>query len=285
MKTTWAYKIWQILYPVGMYYVVEGIVFFCLELILGSDNETYMLRQTLGAAATIPVIGSWYAAEKRIRENVYGKRPVKWGRELAGNLAVAFLGVAPLAMAVNNLIAMTPLMEVSGGFETANGNFFAGRLIYELLGSCLVIPVAEELLFRGVVYGRLKLLFAASEAGRGASRALPPAADAFGIFGAARIAAVLSALLFGLVHFNLVQFLYAGLLGLVLALLYEKSGFLYVPVLGHIAANLAAVLRAETGALAFSYEPTAAGIGVTAALAAVGVGSIIFYVRKKRKDI
>ena len=30
--------------------------------------------------------------------------------------------------------------------------FFAGTVVFELLGSCFVIPIAEELLFRGVVY-------------------------------------------------------------------------------------------------------------------------------------
>ena len=99
------------------------------------------------------------------------------------------------------------------------------------------------------------------------------------------MAICLSALLFGLVHFNLVQFVYAGGIGLVLALLYEKSGFLYVPVLGHIAANLIAVLRAETGVLAFSFEPTAAGIGVTAALLLLGAGGMGVYMRRKREEI
>ncbi len=265
MKTTGAYKIWQILYPIGMFYVVEGIAFFFLQLFLGDAAETYMLRQTVGAAATIPVIFSYYATDGRIRDNVYGRRPVKFDRELAGNVAAAVVITAALAAAVNNLIAMSPLMEASDSFAAVNETFFAGRLFYELLGSCLVIPVAEELLFRGVVYQRLKLLCPESPAG-------------------GRIAMFLSALLFGLVHFNLVQFVYAAGIGLVLALLYEKSGFLYVPVLGHIAANLVAVLRAESGFLAFAFEPTAAGIGVTAALLLIGAGAAAVYMRKKEVE-
>lgn len=283
MKTTGAYKIWQILYPIGMFYVVEGIAFFFLQIFLGDAAETYMLRQTVGAAATIPVIFSYYAADGRIRDNVYGRRPVKFDRELAGNVAAAVVITASLAAAVNNLIAMSPLMEASDSFAAVNETFFAGQLFYELLGSCLVIPVAEELLFRGVVYQRLKLLFASKESA-GGSDDVRTKAGAAGISRADWIAIFLSALLFGLVHFNLVQFVYAAGIGLVLALLYEKSGFLYVPVLGHIAANLVAVLRAESGFLAFAFEPTAAGIGVTAALLLIGAGAAAVYMRKKEVE-
>lgn len=293
MKMTGAYKIWQILYPVGMYYVAGGIAFFFIQLFLGDAAETYMLRQTVSAAATIPVIFSYYAADKRIRDNVYGRRPVKFDRTLAGNIAAAAVITAALAAAVNNLIAMSPLMEASDSFAAVNDTFFAGRLLYELFGSCLVIPIAEELLFRGVVYQRLKLLFAqkvSAENPGGKADGDACAADARAKAGAAGIsragwmAVCLSALLFGLVHFNLVQFVYAGGIGLVLALLYEKSGFLYVSVIGHIAANLIAVLRAETGVLAFSFEPTAAGIGVTAALLLLGAGGMGVYMRRKRAE-
>ncbi len=90
--------------------------------------------------------------------------------------------------------------------------------MFELLGSCLVIPIAEELLFRGVVYKRLKLYFGVTPALIG------------------------SALIFGIMHVNLVQFLYAAVIGLLLAFVLEKTGKLSMAVFfGHIAANLVAV--------------------------------------------
>lgn len=104
-------------------------------------------------------------------------------------------------MAVNNVIAMTPLIEASAGFQSANQAFFAGGVVFELLGSCLVIPLAEELLYRGVVERRLSLLCGSAPA------------------------IVLSAVIFGVMHWNVVQFLYAGILGLLLAWLLERTGF------------------------------------------------------------
>ena len=72
---------------------------------------------------------------------------------------LAVTGAATLGIAVNNIIAMTPLVQMSEGFQRQMSPFFAGTVVFELLGSCLVIPIAEELLFRGVVYKRLKLYF------------------------------------------------------------------------------------------------------------------------------
>lgn len=265
MKTTRMYKIWQIIYPVGIYYVVSSVVYFMLELMLGMAQETYMLRQMFCAAATIPFVYSFYRQDKNIADTVYGKQKIFRDGEKAAccgvlikNILLSTAAAAALGIAVNNLIAMTPLIQVSQGFETANEAFFAGGVIGELLGSCLVIPIAEELLYRGVVYRRLKILFGAAPA----------------IF--------MSAVIFGLMHFNLVQFLYAGILGVLLAYLLERIGFLYAPILGHIAANVAAVVRQETGWLAFSYEPDALGIGFTAGLLAVA-GLLIWLVGRESK--
>ena len=92
--------------------------------------------------------------------------------------------------------------------------------------------------------------------------------------GAVPQAIVLSALIFGAVHFNLVQFLYATVLGCLLAYLYEKTEHFYIPVLGHIAANTIAVWRAETGALSFAYEPSAEGIGFTIVMLLITAGAV-----------
>lgn len=241
MKKTGAYKIWQIIYPIGIYYVVSSVIYFFVTMFLGGEKQTYMLRQLICAAGTIPAILSFYRADRQIETVVYGADE-QTRRQTIRNIVCSLGAGAMLGIAVNNVIAMTPLIKVSAGFGEANSSFFAGTVLYELLGSCLIIPFAEELLYRGVVWKRLRMLFGN----------LP--------------ALILSAVLFGVMHVNLVQFLYAGILGLLLAYLMQTTGKLYAPVLGHIAANVAAVVRQETGWLDFAYQPTAAGIGFSALL-------------------
>lgn len=253
MKTTGAYKVWSIVYPVGIYYVVSSLVYFALELFFGTAYESYMLRQMICAAATIPFVASFYRQDMAIEQTVYGKH-----RIVLTDSVLALVAGAALGIGVNNVIAMTPLIRMSTGFSEANQAFFAGKFAFELLGSGLLIPIAEELLYRGVVYKRLRLLVGVTPA------------------------IVLSAVIFGVMHFNLVQFLYAGILGLLLAFLVERTDFVHMAVLAHMAANVAAIVRQETGFLSFSYEPDAAGIGVTVLfLAAAGAAVFCLYRRTR----
>ena len=87
--------------------------------------------------------------------------------------------------------------------------FFIGLFLYGV-----VSPVTEEIIYRGVTYNRLKRAF-----GR-----IP------GI--------VISAILFGCLHGNIVQAVYGTLMGILLAWCYERyEGFL-APVIFHMVANL-----------------------------------------------
>lgn len=85
---------------------------------------------------------------------------------------------------------------------------WARMLCYEA-----VAPIAEELLFRQVIYKRL--------------RNISPV----------WVATVVSALLFGLYHGNLVQGMYAFIMGCLLALVYEWSGSFAASVVFHMVAN------------------------------------------------
>ena len=51
-------------------------------------------------------------------------------------------------------------------------------------------------------------------------------------------AIILSSLAFGLYHGNMVQFLYASVLGCLLAIIYHRTGTLWTCILAHVAANL-----------------------------------------------
>lgn len=101
-----------------------------------------------------------------------------------------------------------------------------------LVGACLIGPLCEELLFRGLLAGRL------------ARYGQKPAA-------------FVSALLFGLYHANLSQFFYAFLLGLLLAYAYFYTGTLKTSVILHILFNLygsfVVFLLPESGVLPVLY--------------------------------
>lgn len=86
--------------------------------------------------------------------------------------------------------------------------------IIMLLYGIFIAPIHEELLNRGVT-----LHYAA--------KALP-----------FWLANILQALLFGILHMNLIQGSYAFLVGLVLGYIYRASGNLKVPILLHMAFNL-----------------------------------------------
>lgn len=239
------YQVLEILYPIGLYYLVSGFVFFALNILLGEAREIYMVKQLISSGATIPFLISLWKQDMYAEKVVYGKQKLKPG-EMLLQVVLTVVSVGALGTALNNFIAMTPLVEVSGGFQTANENFFAGGILVEILASCVVVPVAEELLFRGIILKRASMM----------------AGERLGI--------LCSALLFGVIHLNLVQFVYATLLGVLLAVIVVKTRRVSLAVIGHASANLIAILRAETGVLDFAYQPDVAGIGFSLLMTIVG---------------
>lgn len=115
---------------------------------------------------------------------------------------------------LNFVMSSFSIMEKSKGYgavaEAQYGVvFFVGLFLYGV-----VSPVTEEVIYRGITYNRFKRAFGK----------IP--------------AMLLSAVLFGFFHGNVVQAVYGMLMGILLAWCYEKyEGFL-APVLFHMAANL-----------------------------------------------
>ncbi|MCQ2490607.1 MAG: CPBP family intramembrane metalloprotease [Ruminococcus sp.] len=106
-------------------------------------------------------------------------------------------------------------------------NTYLGKTV-QLVYSCMIAPVTEELFFRGV----LLRTFAKSNQ---------------------RFAVFISALFFGLVHGNLQQFILAFLLGIFLAHITLKHGSIIPSILVHICVNTASTIIgyvAELGTVA-----------------------------------
>ena len=255
-------RVWGVFYPIFVYYLISAFVFFALNIILGEAQELYMLKQAISSGATIPALFALWKQEKEIEDVVYGKQKCEIGNYIM-QAVLAGVSMGAAGIALNNFIAMTPLVQVSEGFQTANENFFGGGVLMQILASCVVVPIAEELLFRGIVLKRVVLLTGE------------------------RMGILFSAILFGVIHMNLVQFLYAFALGILLAVIVEKTGKVSLAVIGHATANLIAILRASGGILDFSYQPTIAGISFSVGMLMVGIGGAIvlsWYSHKKETE-
>ena len=252
-------NIWGILYPIVVYYLISSLAFFGMTILFGESNEIYMLKQMVSSGSTIPFLLALKKQDAYAEEVVYGKERRMTLKEGACLAVLVFFSMAVLGMALNNFIAMTPLMQVSTGFQNANEAFFGGGVLFELLASCIVVPVAEELLFRGILLKRCSYLVG----------------ENWGV--------VFSAVLFGIIHVNLVQFIYATLLGLLLAVLVQKTKRIWTAVLGHVAVNLMAIIRTETGIFDFSYEADFAGIGFSLMLLGMGMGILWVGIRFCRR--
>lgn len=121
---------------------------------------------------------------------------------------------AALAMGMNGFLSLIELYKYSPAFQEVSqlqGDIpvWLGILSYGILA-----PLGEETVFRGIVYGRLRRI------------SNVPAA------------VVISGLAFGLFHGNLVQAVYATVLGIVLALVYELYDSILASMLFHGIANL-----------------------------------------------
>lgn len=125
-------------------------------------------------------------------------------------IVFASLGLALLSGSlVNLLISKFPsYMETSSAIESNTTS------ILGILSVVLVIPIFEEVLFRGLIYNELK--------------------THLNII----IAIILQGAIFAVSHGNMLQGIYTFIMGVVLAIVYNKTGSIVAPILFHITYNL-----------------------------------------------
>lgn len=165
----------------------------------------------------------------------------------AGTMAgIVFLSIF-LTVWLNRLMFVMPWTEVLSEEQVASaeGNFEIPFLL-SVIGYGLLAPFAEEVCFRGILYGY------------------------FSKWMKAPVAIAISALLFGLYHVNPVQGIYAALMGAVMALLVWLTGSLGASMLFHMTSNLLVVFYSSFTVL-YDFILSPAGSVLTVLLGAGGV--------------
>lgn len=137
-------------------------------------------------------------------------------------MPVVGLGVA-FCLVGNCLAGMTGLVYSDQAYQEMASAFYGVSFFMQILGSGILIPLAEELFYRGLVFKRFREQ------------------------GSFFLAAALSTILFSGGHGNLVQSLYTVGLGFLLCFVYEKYDSLKAPLCLHITANVVSLCCTQFG--------------------------------------
>lgn len=235
-------KLISLVTPIILHQAIALAVAFLFQLCADQYGLPYdaTLVVLVGNLIVIPFAAQMYWRDSRERA-VSGESLPDWsllsGRETApgkelgtGKLAVEnarqwqvllFGAVCFIGGGVLNVVwsGVLNLLQIQARFSNqVQEQLFAADLILQIVGLGVVAPIAEELIFRGLTYRRMRQFFPVW------------------------MSAVLSALLFALYHGNMIQMIFAFPLAIVLALVYERGKLFCFPLLFHMGSNLTAIL-------------------------------------------
>ncbi len=126
---------------------------------------------------------------------------------------------AAFSQFANMLVALLQTTLNYQEYQESMDQMISGKSLWFLILCMGVIaPVAEEIVFRWLIYLRLRDYMSMG------------------------LAAVISGVFFGVYHGNLVQAVYAGILGIVFARFLEMTGDLKTSILLHMGANIWSLL-------------------------------------------
>ena len=198
------YGIWDVTVPLLIHIIVSNV----MVLLLGIRVDPAFLT-TAAAAVTLPVLLLLYRDDRKGQPSE--KVSVPWW--VYPLMAVGGVILNQLLSAVMNSFAVTEHFS-----NAAQEGLLGSGFLTQLIGLGILVPLMEELLFRGLVYQRMKKYFPV------------------------KISILLAAAVFALYHGNMVQILFAFPMALVMLLAYEKWKSLTVPVVFHMAVNLSTVI-------------------------------------------
>ena len=223
------------------------------EQIVSDYTKAALYLLLVSSVISIPVFVLLYRADGKKVQKVYDKETSKLAWILLVVLAVS------MCVSLNLLIGMSGLEKLSKSYQEVADTLYSGGIVLELITVGILGPICEELVFRGLMFQRL-------------CGYVKP-----------MIAVLVSALIFGIYHGNIVQGVYAFVLGVVMAFCYGYFKTVWAPILIHVVANITSVCITEISAIGNTLGETNVSIICAILTTLIWIGIVIFLGKKKEK--
>lgn len=211
--------------PVLVFLVGKQIVYGLLLMLLQDmqavpQGEIGILANGLADAVIIPVMWKCFL-HSTSESNAQTDHSREQQNLTAGIWQIylfCLLGIG-FCLAGNGLLQLTGLVNLlAGDYSNTMEVLYGGTLWVQMFWMVIAAPVAEELVYRKILYGRMREYCSFGKAAAGTS------------------------FLFGITHGFILQGIYSFLLGMLLCFLVERYKKLYPAILVHMMANLCSVV-------------------------------------------
>ncbi len=234
-KATASQRIWQMVLPFLIFFLARNIAVNIGVVILAnigariSGGDFLFVRNAGGELETLTgngavlvstfgyVVGALCIikmAKRMLAKTAEDMKLLHIKAEPAKNYALLAGATAGLAIGLNVLFLLSGVIDGSEAYSQVAQNQYGAWFPIGLICFGLITPVAEELLFRGIIFNCIRRYMKLSAA------------------------MLVSAVFFALYHGNSVQALYAVVLGYLMAYAYEYFGDFRMALAVHIGANV-----------------------------------------------
>ena len=238
------------------YTVVQNVLEKIVDLV--QQGRTMIYISAMADFLMLACFGTWYY----LREKKYSFRP-NYKKGLSGKNLLCILGIGFFGQyAVEWLVVAIQLLfpDIFASYEELAKNFDLSTAppLFMIFSICLFGPLVEEVVFRGMIYGKLRH-------------------NGFSLWPAA----ILSGVAFGAFHMNWVQGIYATVIGIIFAYVYEKTQTIWGTVLLHMAFNSCSYITDYLNEWLMQFESTSLNIFMIL-FRIISVGIVILLVRQFR---
>lgn len=217
------YTVWDCIYPVVTYLIITSLAFLMPALPGEVDTLLPMIdfsnAMILNSLAAIILIFIWFGIIY-ISKSGEKKEPIKiaalFSTELKDYVFIGWLGIS-LGICLSVAVSIFGISEQDEAFKQVNELIESQPFWLKIASVGIIIPIQEELMYRGLIYKNIEQRYNHIKA------------------------AVISSMVFAVMHMNLSQGIYAFLMGFVLAFIYQKTKNIYACITFHCSANIFAV--------------------------------------------
>lgn len=230
------YTVCDCIYPIAIYLLITSLVFLVPVLPEEVDTLLPMIDfsnvMILNSLAAIILIFTWfgiiYTSKSGEKKEPIGMAAL-FSTKLKDYVFIGWLGIS-LGICLSVAVSIFGISEQDEAFKQVNELIESQPFWLKIASAGVIIPIQEEFMYRGLIYKNIEQRYDIKKA------------------------TFISSLMFGVMHMNLSQGIFAFLMGIVLAFIYQKTRNIYACIVFHCSTNLFSVLLSTRTVRSFLEE-------------------------------